>query len=42
MPIKIGTSMSEITVKVIHNYFRVEPYKQKWKTAGPLRPAVFI
>jgi hypothetical protein len=35
MPIKIGTSMNEITVKVIHSYFRVEP-KQKRQGACTL------
>jgi hypothetical protein len=28
MPIKIGTSINEITAKVIHSYFRVEPNKK--------------
>jgi hypothetical protein len=35
MPIKIGTSMNEITAKVIHSYFRVEP-KNKAKFSEEL------
>jgi hypothetical protein len=29
MPIKIGTSINEITAKVIHSYFRVESFDKK-------------
>ncbi len=39
MPVVIGTTMNEITVKVIHSYFRVEPSVKEKRQNFPVNNA---